>query len=139
MRQPPPKTLKPLPKSWEAPLWSKHRYNAGGRGKGGGIKLADTPAQAREMAASLIGKPLVTPQTGPEGKLVQKVLVEEQIEAVKEFYLSILIDGSTGTPLVIASSAGGVEIEEVAGRSPELVHRMPIDPCWDSNPIRPEA
>ena len=110
------------------PVVVKAQIHAGGRGKGGGIKLASTPEQAMEMAASLIGKPLVTHQTGPEGKLVKKVLVEEQIEAVKEFYLSILIDGSTGRPLVMASSAGGVEIEEVAGRSPELIHRLRIDP-----------
>ena len=110
------------------PVVVKAQIHAGGRGKGGGIKLADTPEQAMEVAASLIGTPLVTHQTGPEGKLVQKVLVEEQIEAAKEFYLSIVIDGSTGSPLVIASSAGGVEIEEVAARSPELIHRLRIDP-----------
>ena len=110
------------------PVVVKAQIHAGGRGKGGGIRLADTPEQAMEMAASLIGKPLVTDQTGPEGKLVHKVLVEEQIEVVEEFYLSILIDSSTGSPLVIASSAGGVEIEEVAERSPELIHRLRIDP-----------
>ena len=71
------------------PVVVKAQIHAGGRGKGGGIRLADTPELAMEMAASLIGKPLVTDQTGPEGKLVHKVLVEEQIEVVEEFYLSI--------------------------------------------------
>ena len=118
------------------PVVVKAQIHAGGRGKGGGIKLADTPEQVMEVAASLIGKPLVTHQTGPEGKLVHKVLVEEQIEAVKEFYLSILIDSSTGSPLVIASSAGGVEIEEVAERSPELIHRLRIDPLMGLQPYQ---
>src|SRR3989304_3448414 len=88
------------------PVAVKAQIHAGGRGKGGGIKLADTPAQAREAAGQIIGMQLVTHQTGPEGRLVSRVLVEEQLKVDRELYLGIVIDNSIGVPLVMASDAG---------------------------------
>jgi succinyl-CoA synthetase beta subunit len=111
------------------PAVVKAQIHAGGRGKGGGIKLADTPQQAEEAAASIIGMTLVTPQTGPAGRRVKTALVEEQVEAQQELYLGIIIDSGSARPVMMASSAGGMEIEEVAARSPELIHKVAIDPA----------
>jgi succinyl-CoA synthetase beta subunit len=111
------------------PVAVKAQVHAGGRGKGGGIKLADTPDQAREAAGQIIGMQLVTHQTGPEGRLVSRVLVEEQLKVDRELYLGIVIDNSIGFPLVMASDAGGVDIEEVAAKTPERIHRVPVDPA----------
>ncbi len=111
------------------PVAVKAQIHAGGRGKGGGIKLADTPDKTREAADQIIGMQLVTHQTGPEGRRVNRVLVEEQLKVDRELYLGIVIDNSIGFPLVMASAAGGVEIEEVAAKTPELIHRLPIDPA----------
>jgi succinyl-CoA synthetase beta subunit len=106
----------------------KAQIHAGGRGKGGGIKLADTPDEARQVAGQIIGMQLVTHQTGPEGRLVKRVLVEEQLKVERELYLGIVIDNSIGFPLVMASDAGGVDIEEVAAKTPERIHRLHVDP-----------
>jgi len=106
----------------------KAQVHAGGRGKGGGIKIARTPEEAESMARELIGRKLVTPQTGPEGRVVRLVLVEEGLNIRREFYLGIIIDRSQGKPLIMASSEGGVEIEEVAKRSPELILKEYVDP-----------
>ena len=111
------------------PVVVKAQIHAGGRGKGGGIRLADTPQQAEEAAGSIIGMTLVTPQTGPAGRRVKTVLVEEQVEAERELYLGIVIDSGSARPIMMASSAGGMEIEEVAARSPELIHKVAIDPA----------
>ncbi|TET98337.1 MAG: ATP-grasp domain-containing protein, partial [Dehalococcoidia bacterium] len=100
------------------PVAVKAQIHAGGRGKGGGIKLADTPDQARQAADQIIGMQLVTHQTGPEGRLVSRVLVEEQLNVDRELYLGIVIGHSSGDPLVLASAAGGGDIEEVAARPP---------------------
>ena len=110
------------------PVVVKAQIHAGGRGKGGGIKLAATPDEARDAASQIIGMQLVTHQTGPEGRLVKRVLVEEQIDIETELYIGIVIDNSIGLPLVMASSEGGVEIEVVAEKTPELIHRSAIDP-----------
>jgi succinyl-CoA synthetase beta subunit len=110
------------------PVAVKAQIHAGGRGKGGGIKLADTPDQARQAADQIIGMQLVTHQTGPEGRLVTRVLVEEQLNVDRELYLGIVLDNSIGFPLVMASDAGGVDIEEVAAKTPERIHRLPVDP-----------
>ena len=110
------------------PVAVKAQIHAGGRGKGGGIKLADTPDQARQAADQIIGMQLVTHQTGPEGRLVSRVLVEEQLKVDRELYLGIVLDNSIGFPLVMASDAGGVDIEEVAAKTPERIHRLPVDP-----------
>jgi succinyl-CoA synthetase beta subunit len=118
------------------PVAVKAQIHAGGRGKGGGIKLAATPEEAREAAARIIGMTLVTHQTGPEGQLVKRVLVEEQIEVDRELYLGIVIDNSIGLPMVMASADGGVEIEEVAAKTPERIHKTPVDPTIGFQPFQ---
>ncbi|HEV8714057.1 MAG TPA: ADP-forming succinate--CoA ligase subunit beta [Candidatus Binatia bacterium] len=107
----------------------KAQIHAGGRGKAGGVKLAKDPQAAREIAASLLGKKLVTHQTGPEGKEVQKVFVEQGCDIAKEYYLGMVIDRGTSRVTMMASSEGGVEIEEVAARAPEKILRATIDPA----------
>jgi len=107
----------------------KAQIHAGGRGKAGGVKLAKEPQAARDIAASLLGKKLVTHQTGPEGKEVQKVFVEQGCDIAKEYYLGMVIDRATSRVTMMASSEGGVEIEEVAARSPEKILRVAIDPA----------
>ena len=107
----------------------KAQIHAGGRGKAGGVKLAKTPQEARDIAAGLLGKNLVTHQTGPEGKEVQKVFVEQGCAIAKEFYLGMVLDRATSCVTVMASSEGGVEIEEVAARSPEKILREAVDPA----------
>ena len=106
----------------------KAQVHAGGRGKAGGIKLVSSPAEAEEAARSMLGTQLVTYQTGPEGVPVGSVLVEEAVDNASELYLGMVIDGSTGGVVAIASEAGGVEIEEVAASTPEKIVRVAIDP-----------
>jgi len=118
------------------PVAVKAQIHAGGRGKGGGIKLAQTPEQAREAAAQIIGMHLITHQTGPEGRLVKRVLVEERLQVERELYLGIVIDNSIGLPLVMASAEGGVEIEEVAARTPERIHKAAVDPTVGFQPFQ---
>ncbi|MBI3246495.1 MAG: ADP-forming succinate--CoA ligase subunit beta [Deltaproteobacteria bacterium] len=111
----------------------KAQIHAGGRGKAGGVKLAKTPQEAKAIAASLLGKKLVTHQTGPEGKEVQKVFVEQGCEIAKEYYLGIVLDRVTSRVTFMASSEGGVEIEEVASHSPEKILREAVDPAVGFN------
>ncbi len=118
-----------------APSVIKAQIHAGGRGKGGGIKLAANADEAEAAAKQIIGMTLVTPQTGPEGRLVRHVLVEEQTPIERELYLAILIDGSSGFPILMGSSAGGMEIEEVAAANPEAIHRVPVDPAAGFQPF----
>jgi len=99
----------------------KAQIHAGGRGKGGGVKLAKSPAEAQEKASQILGMMLKTPQTGPEGQLVRKVYVEEGCDIGRELYLSVLMDRETSKVTLIASSEGGMEIEEVAHHSPEKI------------------
>src|SRR5882724_11936812 len=106
----------------------KAQIHAGGRGKAGGVKLAKTPQEAKAIAASLLGKKLVTHQTGPEGKEVQKVFVEQGCDIAKEYYLGLVLDRATSRVTFMASSEGGVEIEEVAARSPDKILREVVDP-----------
>jgi len=110
------------------PVAIKAQVHAGGRGKAGGIKTAETPSKAEEAAKSLLGTRLVTHQTGPEGLPLNAVLVEEAVEAKRELYLSTLVDTSENLPLMIASEAGGVDIEEMAAKSPEKILKKHIDP-----------
>jgi succinyl-CoA synthetase beta subunit len=117
-----------------APVVVKAQIHAGGRGKGGGIKLADTPAQAEDAAKQIIGMRLVTHQTGPEGRIVKKVLVEEQVQTERELYLGIVVDSGSGRPVVMASEAGGVDIEQVAAKSPEKIHKAFVDPAVGFQP-----
>lgn len=107
----------------------KAQIHAGGRGKGGGVKLARSPAEVERIAGALLGKPLVTPQTGPEGTVVRQLLIEEGVDIRRELYAGIVLDRKAGMPVVMASEAGGMEIEEVAARSPEKILRVPIDPA----------
>ncbi|GIW40456.1 MAG: succinate--CoA ligase [ADP-forming] subunit beta [Candidatus Binatia bacterium] len=111
------------------PVVVKAQIHAGGRGKAGGVRLCSTAEEAREFAAGLLGKPLVTHQTGPEGRVVRRVLVERACEIEREYYLGLLVDRSTGRPTFMGSAEGGVEIEEVAARSPEKIVRQAVDPA----------
>jgi succinyl-CoA synthetase beta subunit len=113
----------------------KAQIHAGGRGKAGGIRLANTPAEAYEAAAQMLGRRLVTHQTGPEGRLVRMVLVEEALRPTRELYLSVVLDNSLAMPILMASDAGGVDIEEVAAQSPERIHRLPVDPVVGFQPF----
>jgi succinyl-CoA synthetase beta subunit len=117
------------------PTVVKAQIHAGGRGKGGGIKLAATPEEAEAAAGQILGMTLVTPQTGPEGRLVRRVLVEEQTQIEREIYVAVLIDSSIGRPILMGSSAGGMEIEEVAASHPESIHRVAIDPAAGFQPF----
>jgi succinyl-CoA synthetase beta subunit len=112
----------------------KAQIHAGGRGKGGGVKLANSADEASEAAQQIIGMQLVTHQTGPEGQRVKSVLVEEQMQVERELYLAVLIDGAAGRPVMMASAAGGMEIEEVAATSPEKIHRVTVDPAAGFQP-----
>ncbi len=106
----------------------KAQIHAGGRGKAGGVKLADSPQQVAELADQMIGTTLVTAQTGPAGKRVQRVLVERALRIEREFYLSMIVDRTSQRIVVIASAEGGVEIEEVAATNPEAIHKEEVDP-----------
>ena len=113
----------------------KAQIHAGGRGKGGGVKLAKSPKEAEKYAGDIIGMTLVTPQTGPEGRLVKKVLIEEGMEIVKELYMGILVDRETSRVLIMASEAGGMEIEEVAADTPEKIIKEVVDPVIGVQPF----
>ena len=106
----------------------KAQIHAGGRGKGGGVKLAKGPAEAERIAGDMIGMQLVTHQTGPEGRTVARVLVEEGLEIERELYLGLVLDRAASRLVMMASSAGGVEIEQVAAESPDLIFREHVHP-----------
>jgi succinyl-CoA synthetase beta subunit len=106
----------------------KAQIHAGGRGKGGGVKVARSANEAEQIAKQMIGMTLVTHQTGPDGKTVGRVLVEEGVQIDRELYLSIVIDRASASPVVIASAAGGMDIEEVAASDPAKILREHIDP-----------
>jgi succinyl-CoA synthetase beta subunit len=106
----------------------KAQVHAGGRGKGGGIKTADSPAAVETIAQAMLGAKLVTPQTGPEGKVVHTVLVEQAVDVAQEMYLGITVDRGKECVVLIASREGGMEIEELAKRSPEKIIKEWIDP-----------
>ncbi len=110
------------------PVVLKAQIHAGGRGKGGGVQLAQSREEVQRLADTIIGMTLVTKQTGPEGKLVHKILVEEGLNIEKELYLSILPDRSTAKIVIIASAAGGMDIEEVAEKTPEKISKVQVDP-----------
>jgi succinyl-CoA synthetase beta subunit len=106
----------------------KAQIHAGGRGKGGGVKLAKSADEAEQIARALIGMTLVTHQTGPEGRVVSRVLVEEGLQMTRELYLSLLLDRAAGKPVLMASAAGGMDIEEVAAKTPEQIVRVYLEP-----------
>jgi succinyl-CoA synthetase beta subunit len=114
----------------------KAQIHAGGRGKGGGVKLAKSPHDAERLARQMIGMTLVTHQTGPEGRKVGRVLIEEGLEIDRELYLSMLIDRAAGRPVIIASAAGGMDIEEVAATHPEKILREHVDPATGVVPFQ---
>jgi succinyl-CoA synthetase beta subunit len=117
----------------------KAQAHTGGRGKGGGVKLANNADEAREAARAILGMQLVTHQTGPAGLPVHSVLVEEQIDIARELYLSVAIDNSAGKPIVIASAAGGMDIEEVADSTPEQIHNQLVYPHCGFQPYQGRA
>ena len=117
----------------------KAQIHAGGRGKGGGVKLADSPGEAAEAAAGMLGRALVTPQTSPEGIVVRQVLVAEATDIARELYLAIVVDGEVGVPVAMASIEGGVEIEVVAEASPEKIVQVAGDPILGLTPYRARA
>jgi succinyl-CoA synthetase beta subunit len=106
----------------------KAQIHAGGRGKAGGVKLLSSAEEARAFAAGLLGKPLVTHQTGPQGRVVRRVYVEEASQVARELYLGMLVDRKAGCVSIIASTEGGMDIEEVAAKTPERILTEPIDP-----------
>ncbi len=121
----------------------KAQIHAGGRGKGtftngfkGGVHLCKTASQARDVAAKMLGRVLVTHQTGAAGRVVRKVLVGESVGVEKEFYFAILLDRTTGAPVIVASREGGMDIEEVAAASPEKIIREPVDPAFGLQPYQ---
>jgi succinyl-CoA synthetase beta subunit len=118
------------------PLWVvKAQIHAGGRGKGGGVKLAKSPEEVGRLADEILGMTLITHQTGPEGRLVKKVYVEEGCSIEREFYLSLLIDRASSRLTFLASTEGGMEIEEVAKTHPEKIIRASIDPAAGFHPF----
>src|SRR5438045_3885823 len=121
----------------------KAQIHAGGRGKGtfqngfkGGVHVVKSPAEAREVATKMLGQTLVTHQTGPAGRVVNKVLVAESADIARELYFAILLDRATAAPLIVASTEGGVEIEAVAARAPEKIIREPVDPVAGLQPFQ---
>jgi succinyl-CoA synthetase beta subunit len=110
------------------PVVVKAQIHAGGRGKGGGVKLAKNAAEVKQFASSILGMTLVTRQTGPEGKVVKKLLVEEGLPIEKELYLSVLPDRGTAKIVFMASEVGGMDIEEVAAKTPEKIIKVYINP-----------
>src|SRR5207253_9503797 len=121
----------------------KAQIHAGGRGKGtfangfkSGVHLCKTPEEAREIASKMLGQRLITHQTGPAGRVVNRVLVTESAEIAREIYFAVLRDRATAAPLIVASTEGGVEIEAVAAKSPEKIIREAIDPLAGLQPFQ---
>lgn len=114
----------------------KAQIHAGGRGKAGGVKLAKNAEEARQLAADMLGSKLITHQTGPEGKVVQRVLIEEGIDIAREFYLGIVLDRSVSKLVIMASTEGGVEIEKVAEEHPEAIFKEYIEPQTSLQPFQ---
>lgn len=112
----------------------KAQIHAGGRGKGGGVKLANSVDEAEKVAGEILGMQLVTHQTGPRGQKVKRVLVEEQMQVERELYLSVVLDSAIGEPVMIASAAGGMDIEQIAATRPDEIHRVAIDPVSGFQP-----
>ena len=116
------------PRSIGGSVVVKAQIHAGGRGKGGGVKVAKDAAEAAEIAEKILGMTLVTHQTGPEGRVVQRLLIEETLPIERELYLGIVLDRARGKNVFMASADGGMEIEEVAAKTPERILKEPIEP-----------
>jgi len=131
-----PEAVREIAKELGGRVVVKAQIHAGGRGKGGGVKLAKTPDEAVEIAKQILGMTLVTHQTGPEGRLVSKVLIEEALNIDRELYLGITLDRRIGKHVVMASKQGGMEIEVVAAKDPKAIHREAIDPVLGMQPYQ---
>jgi len=118
------------------PYVVKAQIHAGGRGKGGGIKLARSVGEVESIAGQMLEMTLRTPQTGPEGRRVRRVLIEEGLDIAREIYLAVVLDRSQGLPVVMASSEGGVDIEEVARSAPEKILRVPVHAGFGLQPFQ---
>jgi len=114
----------------------KAQIHAGGRGKGGGVKIAKSVEEAVEIAGKMLGMKLVTHQTGPEGRIVHRLLIEETLPIEKELYLGILVDRGEGKPVFMASAAGGMDIEQVAAERPEAILKQYVDPGMGLEPFQ---
>ncbi|HEX6097926.1 MAG TPA: ADP-forming succinate--CoA ligase subunit beta [Thermoanaerobaculia bacterium] len=114
----------------------KAQIHAGGRGKGGGVKLAKDADEAAQLTKNMLGMTLITHQTGPEGRVVRKVLIEEALNIDKELYLAVTLDRATGMNVIMASSQGGMDIEEVAAHDPTAIHREPVDSVLGVQPFQ---
>jgi len=114
----------------------KAQIHAGGRGKAGGIKVASDAGEAERLALQLIGRTLVTPQTGPQGRRVRRLLIEESLDVAREIYLGLTLDRARGMPVLMACAQGGMEIEEVAARQPDALHIEPVDPLLGLRPFQ---
>src|ERR1051325_3005300 len=117
----------------------KAQIHAGGRGKGGGVKVVKNSADARIAADTILGRTLVTHQTGPEGRVVQRLLIEEGLPIERELYLGIVLDRATGKNTFMASADGGMEIEEVAAKTPERILKESIEPGIGVTPFQRES
>ena len=107
----------------------KAQIHAGGRGKGGGVKIAKSIDEVNTLASQILGMRLVTHQTGPEGKIVKRLLVEQGVNIAKEMYVGVTLDRNTGMNVVMVSTEGGVEIEKIAAESPEKIVKEHVDPA----------
>jgi len=114
----------------------KAQIHAGGRGKGGGVKIAKSATEAGEIAGKMLGMNLITHQTGPEGRIVRRLLIEETLPIEKELYLGILLDRAEAKPVFMASAAGGMDIEQVAAETPEAIFKQHIDPGMGLEPFQ---
>ena len=114
----------------------KAQIHAGGRGKGGGVKVAKSPEEAEKAAGEIIGMQLITHQTGPEGQPVKRVLIEEASDIASELYLGIAIDRASECPVIMASTEGGMDIEEVAAKTPEKILKVAVDPAVGLQPFQ---
>jgi succinyl-CoA synthetase beta subunit len=121
-------TAKELLSSGATGVVVKAQIHAGGRGKGGGVKIAKSVDEAADLAGKMLGMKLITHQTGPEGRIVRRLLIEETLPIEKELYLGILVDRAEGKPVFMASAAGGMEIEQVAAENPDAILKQHIDP-----------
>jgi len=110
------------------PWMVKAQIHAGGRGKAGGVKFCKTEEELRQKASDILGMTLVSPQTGPEGKIVKKIFITPAVDYVKELYVSVVLDRVSRTPIILASAEGGTEIEELAVHKPEAIFKIQIDP-----------
>ncbi len=131
-----PQQARDIARSLGGKVVVKAQVHAGGRGKAGGVKVVSSPEEAEQVAASLLNRNLVTFQTGPEGVPVRKVLVEEAMDIERELYLGVVIDERARGAVVMASEAGGIEIEEVAATSPEKILRVTVDPSVGFQPFQ---